>query len=117
MKLIAVVVGLLALSPQCARAVDTCPTSSAQALKCADGVQKNLVKLFGAVAKCALKSADLSFKHKPFDEAACRNTATGKYDATRAKLLGHGHCPATLTASDQSALRDVVLAQVDSLDA
>src|SRR5262249_9517413 len=77
----------------------------------------NLTKLWGASIRCVGKAADLLSRGKPFDEAACGDAAVKKYNATSAKLLGHEGCPPTLAANDQLGLRDVVLAQVDSLDA
>jgi hypothetical protein len=89
---------------------------SSDGLKCSDGVGKDLAKLWGAIAKCSTKAADAAFKGKSFDEATCRSTATGKYDAAAAKLIGKGSCPACLDAGAQSALRDALLTQLDAID-
>ena len=90
------------------------PASKDQ-LKCADGVGKNIAKLWGSIAKCSNKAADAAFKGKTFDEATCRSTATGKYDEAKTKLLG-GDCPACLDASAQDSLRDSLRTQLDAID-
>jgi hypothetical protein len=89
---------------------------SSDGLKCSDGVGKDLAKLWGAIGKCSTKAADAAFKGKSFDEDTCRSTATGKYDAAAAKLIGKGGCPACLDAGAQSALRDALLTQLDAID-
>ena len=96
--------------------VDVASGANPRARSCAHGVRKNLTKLWGASVKCVGKARNLAFKGT-VAKAACRDAATNKYDATGAKLLRHGGCPATLAASDQSALRDIVLAHVDVVDA
>jgi hypothetical protein len=90
--------------------------SSADGLKCSDGVGKDLAKLWGAIGKCSTEAADAAFKGKAFDEATCRSTATGKYDAAAAKLIAKGGCPTCLDAGAQSALRDALLTQLDAID-
>src|SRR5713101_998933 len=55
---------------------------SADGLKCAEKVAKNLSKLAGAVLKCHYKAANAAFRKKHFDEEACEMAALGKYDAT-----------------------------------
>jgi len=91
------------------------PTSS-DALKCSDGVGKNVAKLWDAIVKCSTKAADSAFKGKAFDEATCGSTATGKYDDAAAKLIGKGGCPACLDAGAQTAARDALLTQLDAID-
>jgi hypothetical protein len=90
--------------------------SSADGLKCSDGVGKDLAKLWGAIGKCSTKAADAAFKGKAFDEATCRSTATGKYDAAAAKLIAKGGCPSCLDAGAQLALREALLTQLDAFD-
>src|SRR5262249_8290251 len=90
--------------------------SSADGLTCSDGVGKDRAKLWGAVGKCSTEAADAAFKGKAFDEATCRSTATGKYDAAAAKLIAQGGCPTCLDAGAQSALRDALLTQLDAID-
>src|SRR5262249_12277368 len=90
--------------------------SSADGLKSSDGVGNDLAKLWRAIGKCSTEAADAAFKGKAFDEATCRSTATGKYDAAAAKLIAKGGCPTCLDAGAQSALRDALLTQLDAID-
>jgi len=91
-------------------------SSDALSLKCSDGVGKDLAKLWGAIVKCSTKGADSAFKGKAFDETTCRTTATGKYDAAAAKLIEKGGCPACLDAPAQTALRNALLTQLDTIE-
>src|SRR5262249_53798811 len=70
--------------------------ASSDGLKCSDSVGKGVAKLWGAIAKCSTKAAQALLKGKAFDEADCRTTATGKYDAAAAKLVEKGTCPGCL---------------------
>jgi hypothetical protein len=90
--------------------------STSDGLKCADGVGKDLAKLWGSIVKCSTKAAEAAFKGKAFDEVTCRTAATGKYDDAAAKLIGKGSCPACLDADAQSALRDALLTQLAAID-
>ena len=90
------------------------PASKDQ-LKCADGVGKNIAKLWASIAKCSNKAADAAFKGKTFDEATCRSTATGKYDDATTKLIA-GDCPPCLDSGAQASLRDALLTQLDAID-
>src|SRR5262245_11055222 len=89
---------------------------SSDGLKCSDGVGKDLAKLWGAIVKCSTKAADSVFKGKAFDEPTCRTAASDKYDAAAAKLIEKGGCPACLDAGGQTALRDALLGQLDTID-
>ncbi len=75
---------------------------SADGLKCAEKVAKNLSKLAGAVLKCHYKAANAAFRKKHFDDEACEMAALGKYDATATRLVPS--CPACLNAAAQAAL-------------
>jgi len=82
-------------------------------LKCEDGVGKAASKLAGAVFKCQIKQADSSLKlGSSQDDDACETTASGKYDATVAKLT---NCPPCLNPSAISAIRDNTISQIDGL--
>jgi hypothetical protein len=84
--------------------------SDKNVLKCEDGVAKAASKLAGAVIKCHTKAADSAVAMKTFDEEACENTASGKYDATVAKLASL--CPPCMNAT---AIRDSAISQLDML--
>jgi hypothetical protein len=96
------------------------PTSK-EHLRCADAVAKNLAKLFGAVVKCHVKTADQGLKGKLFDEESCEQDppgvtgkgARGKYGAAVAKLVTGETCPPCLDANTQNGLGDDVVAELD----
>jgi peptidyl-Lys metalloendopeptidase len=90
----------------------------ADTAKCESGVANALRKLAACVAKCDAKQADALAKGKSFDVNACRSGA-GKptscraaFDATSAKLLAGGACPACLDAAAQSGTADAVTSLV-----
>jgi hypothetical protein len=85
-------------------------------LKCADGVGKNASKLVKDLLTCHRKKADADFKAKTFDVTGCETKGTTKYDGRASILAASGNCPGCLGASQQSALRDTISAQLNVAD-
>jgi hypothetical protein len=91
----------------------------ANTLTCEAGVAKNVAKLKNCIGTCHIKAAAAAFKSKTFDEEACENTdpkksCRAKYDATAAKLLAKGTCPACLDAAHQTSLADQAETDLDT---
>ena len=82
-------------------------------LACEAAAAKNVAKLKTCIDKCHTKAATAAFNAKTFDEEACekadpKKSCRAKYDATAAKLMAKGTCPACLDATAQSNLADLV---------
>jgi hypothetical protein len=84
--------------------------SSANALKCEDGVSKAASKLAGGVIKCHIAAAAAAVAGKTFDEESCENAAAGKYSATVQKLAAL--CPPCLNTT---AIGNNAVSQLDNL--
>lgn len=77
--------------------------------KCEDAVAKAVATFAGCVGKCEIKQANVEFKQKPFDKAACESGAKScrtKYDASSGKLDEKGTCPACLDAAARGSVAD-----------
>jgi hypothetical protein len=92
--------------------------ATAENLKCAIGVAKNVIKLWsGILVRCHTKAAVAGFKSSAFDEEACENAVKvgirSRYDALAAKLTAAGICPACLDASGQATIGDDIQSRAD----
>lgn len=98
--------------------------ASAGNYKCEVGFAKAFSKLFASIYKCHGKAALAGFASKPFDAAACDDTAPkgarAKYDAAMRKLIDAGICPPCIANGGDGAMPFVlgagVLAQLDLLN-
>lgn len=92
--------------------------ATAENLKCAIGVAKNIAKLWsGVMVRCHNRAALAGFKGSAFDEEACENAERvgirTRYDAVAAKLAAAGICPACLDAAGQATIGDDIQSRAD----
>ncbi len=93
--------------------------ASRSALTCTKRIANALGKLAASAMRCHQQAAADGFtlSHPVFDEEGCEQQAAAVYDTNTQRLLTKGSCPSCLDGAAIAALRDDLLAGLDTVNA